>query len=184
MQPDHAAHCVSVPLAGCRGSTSRAAMKSGRGVATPKGACSRLETALYTRNALARGKGVMLPFDPCIRLQSNRMTVPGLPMGATKIGRAHVRTPVTNAHLVCRLLLEKKKTPQPLISPPNPNFRFPIPPQPTPTPPTPSRPPHNPPHLHTPPPPTTPPPPPPPPIPPPSPPPTTPPTPPHPTPPT
>src|SRR3546814_16260200 len=32
---------------------------------------------------LARGKGVMLPFDPCIRLQSNRMTVPGLPMGAT-----------------------------------------------------------------------------------------------------
>src|SRR3546814_1352075 len=27
-----------------------------------------------------------------------------------KIGRAHVLTPVTNAHLVCRLLLEKKKT--------------------------------------------------------------------------
>src|SRR3546814_8412252 len=26
-----------------------------------------------------------------------------------KIGRAHVSTPVTNAHLVCRLLLEKKK---------------------------------------------------------------------------
>src|SRR3546814_4281934 len=26
----------------------------------------------------------------------------------TEIGRAHVRTPVTNAHLVCRLLLEKK----------------------------------------------------------------------------
>src|SRR3546814_7909273 len=25
-----------------------------------------------------------------------------------EIGRAHVRTPVTNAHLVCRLLLEKK----------------------------------------------------------------------------
>src|SRR3546814_7484427 len=25
------------------------------------------------------------------------------------IGRAHVRTPVTNAHLVCRFLLEKKK---------------------------------------------------------------------------
>src|SRR3546814_4841421 len=25
----------------------------------------------------------------------------------TKIGRAHVRTPVTNAHLVCSLLLEK-----------------------------------------------------------------------------
>src|SRR3546814_2903012 len=28
---------------------------------------------------------------------------------AGKIGRAHVCTPVTNAHLVCRLLLEKKK---------------------------------------------------------------------------
>src|SRR3546814_6308770 len=26
-----------------------------------------------------------------------------------QIGRAHVRTPVTNAHLVCRLLLEQKK---------------------------------------------------------------------------
>src|SRR3546814_9842812 len=26
-----------------------------------------------------------------------------------QIGRAHVRTPVTNAHLVCRLLLDKKK---------------------------------------------------------------------------
>src|SRR3546814_10160730 len=25
-----------------------------------------------------------------------------------EIGRAHVRTPVTNAHLVCRLLLDKK----------------------------------------------------------------------------
>src|SRR3546814_9823987 len=28
---------------------------------------------------------------------------------ADEIGSAHVRTPVTNAHLVCRLLLEKKK---------------------------------------------------------------------------
>src|SRR3546814_8486509 len=27
-----------------------------------------------------------------------------------QIGRAHVWTPVTNAHLVCRLLLEKKNT--------------------------------------------------------------------------
>src|SRR3546814_2864773 len=29
-----------------------------------------------------------------------------------QIGRAHVCTPVTNAHLVCRLLLEKKNTRQ------------------------------------------------------------------------
>src|SRR3546814_1806631 len=36
-----------------------------------------------------------------------------------KIGRAHVSTPVTNAHLVCRLLLEKQKNItylQPLIT--------------------------------------------------------------------
>src|SRR3546814_3293581 len=30
-----------------------------------------------------------------------------------QIGRAHVLTPVTNAHLVCRLLLEKTKTVSP-----------------------------------------------------------------------
>src|SRR3546814_7961366 len=36
---------------------------------------------------------------------------------AKQIGRAHVRTPVTNAHLVCRLLLENKKNiPQPAMS--------------------------------------------------------------------
>src|SRR3546814_6314317 len=29
-----------------------------------------------------------------------------------EIGRAHVCTPVTNAHLVCRLMLEKKKLKQ------------------------------------------------------------------------
>src|SRR3546814_9285033 len=31
------------------------------------------------------------------------------PEVATQIGRAHVRTPITNAQLVCRLLFEKKK---------------------------------------------------------------------------
>src|SRR3546814_9715913 len=30
------------------------------------------------------------------------------PAGTRKIGRAHVCTPVTNAHLVCRLMLEKQ----------------------------------------------------------------------------
>src|SRR3546814_4433648 len=30
-------------------------------------------------------------------------------VGTLEIGRAHVCTPVTNAHLVCRLLLEKTK---------------------------------------------------------------------------
>src|SRR3546814_1397256 len=37
--------------------------------------------------------------------------------GNEQIGRAHVCTPVTNAHLVCRLLLEKKK--HPLTKAPN-----------------------------------------------------------------
>src|SRR3546814_2586647 len=32
----------------------------------------------------------------------------GIGQAIDKIGRAHVCTPVTNAHLVCRLLLEKK----------------------------------------------------------------------------
>src|SRR3546814_6926927 len=35
--------------------------------------------------------------------------LPGSNPLSEEIGRAHVRTPVTNAHLVCRLLLEKKK---------------------------------------------------------------------------
>src|SRR3546814_10247661 len=41
--------------------------------------------------------GRIVMADTCARLQ---------------IGRAHVRTPVTNAHLVCRLLLETKKQPR------------------------------------------------------------------------
>src|SRR3546814_3011524 len=40
------------------------------------------------------------PTDPCD---------PASERPNEKIGRAHVCTPVTNAHLVCRLLLEKKK---------------------------------------------------------------------------
>src|SRR3546814_14300102 len=83
MQPDHAAHCVSVPLAGCRGSTSRAAMKFGRGVARPHGARSRFDTALYTRHALASGKCGLLACEPCSSLQSTRMPVPRFPMGRT-----------------------------------------------------------------------------------------------------
>src|SRR3546814_3384672 len=34
------------------------------------------------------------------------------PADSREIGRAHVSAPVTNAHLVCRLLLEKKKKTQ------------------------------------------------------------------------
>src|SRR3546814_6410185 len=41
---------------------------------------------------------------PVYPINPRRQTVPG------QIGRAHVRTPVTNVHLVCRLMIEKKKT--------------------------------------------------------------------------
>src|SRR3546814_8789306 len=42
-----------------------------------------------------------ISFTPSLTLS------PGITI--SEIGRAHVCTPVTNAHLVCRLLLEKKK---------------------------------------------------------------------------
>src|SRR3546814_6642657 len=51
---------------------------------------------------------------PVIRYRTRDLTrlLPGTAYPAMrrieKIGRAHVCTPVTNAHLVCRLLLEKK----------------------------------------------------------------------------
>src|SRR3546814_10454802 len=58
------------------------------------------------------------PFSGVICASPNDVIVHGIP-GPTvlregdiisiEIGRAHVCTPVTNAHLVCRLLLEKKK---------------------------------------------------------------------------
>src|SRR3546814_6620626 len=45
-------------------------------------------------------------FEPFVRLEESRSRETG---GLGQIGRAHVRTPVTNAHLGCRLLLAKKK---------------------------------------------------------------------------
>src|SRR3546814_9271150 len=50
--------------------------------------------------------------DPVIiarRLHPSGLVEFGIGFGH-EIGRAHVRTPVTNAHLVCRLLLEKNTT--------------------------------------------------------------------------
>src|SRR3546814_9364475 len=49
-----------------------------------------------------RWRGLRLAASP------NARSAPEHPETA-QIGRAHVLTPVTNAHLVCRLLLEKKK---------------------------------------------------------------------------
>src|SRR3546814_8693304 len=77
----------------------------------------------------ARGTSRKRLSASCVRLRScwrgagrQRMRVggsrsPSRPIIAgarsMEIGRAHVWTPVTNAHLVCRLLLEKKKNNQP-----------------------------------------------------------------------
>src|SRR3546814_3087303 len=54
--------------------------------------------ALYLRNRRPRLTG-----------SQTWLVLATVPLAIVKIGRAHVCTPVTNAHLVCRLLLEKKK---------------------------------------------------------------------------
>src|SRR3546814_3469998 len=43
------------------------------------------------------------------KMASPGMTVLAARLATAEIGRAHVRTPVTNAHLVSRLLLAKKQ---------------------------------------------------------------------------
>src|SRR3546814_4116979 len=44
----------------------------------------------------------------CSPLRNHSAIGPQTQESVEKIGRAHVSTPVTNAHLVCRLLLETK----------------------------------------------------------------------------
>src|SRR3546814_4501913 len=63
-----------------------------------------------------RGAPTDTPYT-CTRLQKKRGAPTDTPYTCTRlqkpveeIGRAHVGTPVTNAQLVCRLLLEQKKT--------------------------------------------------------------------------
>src|SRR3546814_4107339 len=54
--------------------------------------------------------GMLPPTEPvCAPCAAATPDEPRTAADATQIGRAHVCTPVTNAHLVCRLLLEKKK---------------------------------------------------------------------------
>src|SRR3546814_5670525 len=85
--------------------------------------------AVYARfvgMAAKRGKGVGPPFQQVIvevkadpwrgnedeivdLVRLIRIDVAVIFAANLQIGRAHVCTPVTNAHLVCRLLLEKKK---------------------------------------------------------------------------
>src|SRR3546814_8541294 len=48
--------------------------------------------------------------DLCLSVRLSFAVQPAaVPTGLVLIGRAHVCTPVTNAHLVCRLLLENNK---------------------------------------------------------------------------
>src|SRR3546814_3239716 len=55
---------------------------------------------------VARIAGFVARIVPCLEVA---FAPGGVPVHFDEIGRAHVRTPVTNAQLVCRLLLEKKK---------------------------------------------------------------------------
>src|SRR3546814_3547032 len=60
-----------------------------------------------------------------VPITSNQVTRPAIPMAGRlitpqskgQIGRAHVCTPFTNSHLVCRLLLEKKHIYKPATHP-------------------------------------------------------------------
>src|SRR3546814_210829 len=54
---------------------------------------------------VAAGVSSILNFAPTVITVPNEVSL----RKVDQIGRAHVSTPVTNAHIVCRLLLEKKK---------------------------------------------------------------------------
>src|SRR3546814_6582428 len=64
--------------------------------------CSMAMWPTSTSSPMTVGK----PPAPSLSLSQWMM----VPSWILEIGRAHVRTPVTNAHLLCRLLLEKEKT--------------------------------------------------------------------------
>src|SRR3546814_9928453 len=59
------------------------------------------------------GRGCSVEFHQCLAPSvcghAFQIDERGAAESTRQIGRAHVCTPVTNAHLVCRLLLEKKK---------------------------------------------------------------------------
>src|SRR3546814_7065154 len=73
---------------------------------------TRLQAALRTakRSLLVLIGRPNSPTDDLV-IEARLDTPPPIPLATPGIslGRAHVCTPVTNAHLVCRLLLEKKK---------------------------------------------------------------------------
>src|SRR3546814_5182730 len=99
-RPFAAACLASVLLAAC--STVPQPLQGEFNQITPREAVE-----LDSTGALVRWGGRIVQVEPkenrtCFEMISTRLN-------ANEIGRAHVRTPVTNAHHVCRLLLEKKK---------------------------------------------------------------------------
>src|SRR3546814_8147040 len=76
------------------------------------GAIAALERRVGARMVaatLAAQAAISLGFYAFLLFASNPFTRLDPPAETGEIGRAHVRTPVTNAHHVCRLLLAKKK---------------------------------------------------------------------------
>src|SRR3546814_5421814 len=65
--------------------------------------CCAIESSAVARICSAWRRSVRGATPPSSRARVSRTL-----SRALEIGRAHVCTPVTNAHLVCRLLLEKK----------------------------------------------------------------------------
>src|SRR3546814_1816073 len=76
-------------------------------------AMSARPTSVEPVNDIFRASALVVNSSP-IPLLSLPVTTLNIP-GGKQIGRAHVCTPVTNAHLVCRLLLEKTKQKHVLI---------------------------------------------------------------------
>src|SRR3546814_10392973 len=66
----------------------------------------------YSNNGTSSSSGVVNPFQTIDRKDVG-LTLSVTPQISEEIGRAHVCTPVTNAQIVCRpLLVKKKKNPQ------------------------------------------------------------------------
>src|SRR3546814_4985693 len=95
-------------IAGCSASDGTTAQNKPAGVAerAPSADCSRFDYArCIALSPTERMRGVWLSGFERSSFLAGAEAVPNGP----EIGRAHVLTPVPNAHLVCRLLLEKKK---------------------------------------------------------------------------